>query len=296
MLWLAATLFAAATAMHRPQPEVLFAIRDDSEIRDRLAIEPIAMVTKAPGTCAGCWALAFDQPPRGERGNEDAREFAASYYRPGRMYRVLAGGAEVGTAKVENETSLGCVSLAARVDVTPPRSQRDPSRLRVLAIGSLSVAPQKPVRRNLTDAEEKAMWRLARRELRKRHVSASLFKGLEGWNFISADLNHDGRRDVIGSFEVNEEKARIKHRLFLIAMGDDAGGYRADYVWYFRFLESVDEGSTETIELVDTIDLDEDGIDEVIVSDRGYEGNEYEILKRVGGKWREVYGGGGSGC
>jgi hypothetical protein len=296
MLGVAATLLAAAMALHHPQPEVLFAIRDDSQIRDRLAIEPVTMVTKAPGPCAGCWTLTFARPPWGQQGSEEARKFVKSYYIPGRTYRVLAGGAEVGTAKVEKETSLGCVSLAARVDVTPARSRRDASRLRVLAIGSLTVAPQKPVHRNLTDAEEKAVWRLARRELRQKHVSASLFTGLEGWNLISADLNHDGRRDVIGSFEVNDAKAQIRHRLFLIAMGDDVGGYGTDYVWYFRFLESVNEGSTETLELVDTIDLDEDGTDEVIVSIRGYEGNQYEILKRAGNKWKRVYRGGGSGC
>jgi len=40
-----------------------------------------------------------------------------------------------------------------------------------------------------------------------------------------------------------------------------------------------------------------DGVDEVITSTIGYEGNEYQILKRSrNGKWTIVYRGGGSGC
>jgi hypothetical protein len=304
MLWLAASLFASAMTLHRPQPEVLFAIRDDSQARDNspdnLAIEPIAMVTKLPGSCAGCWTLTFGDPAQSpiHDGTKSAaeKEFAAGYFRPGRTYRMLAGGAEVGTVKVVKETDLGCVSLAASVDVRPPPSKGDWNRLRVLAVGSLHVTPRKPVRRWLESAEEKALWSLAERELGTRGVPASLFAEMEGGDFISADLDHDGQRDVIGSFEANDAKARIRHRLFLIAMGDGAGGYRTEYVWYFRFLESANEGRTESVQLVDTIDLDEDGTDEIVVSWGFYESNEYEILKRAGGKWTRVYKGGRSGC
>src|SRR5258706_7027812 len=130
MIHLAAALFVAAMALPHGRPEVLFAVADDSQ-GDGLAIEPVAMVTKAPGPCAGCWTATFGKPPY-----DAAEEFAARYYRPGRTYRVLSGGVDVGTAKVEKETDLGCESLAASVTVTPPRSKRDWNRLRVLAVGS----------------------------------------------------------------------------------------------------------------------------------------------------------------
>ena len=76
-------------------------------------------------------------------------------------------------------------------------------------------------------------------------------------------------------------------------MGDGAGGYRTEYVWYSQFLER-DEARIESLRLVDTIDLDEDGTDEVVVS-RDYESNEYEIPEAAGGPSGNGYTTGGGG-
>jgi hypothetical protein len=291
-MFFAIALFAAAIST--PQPQVLFAVTDDSVAEGGLAIEPVAMVTKTPGPCPGCWNVKFAKPPVGVRERAAAREFTARYYGAGRTYRVLASGAEIGTARVEKETSLGCVSLAARVAVTPPRSARDWNRLRVLAIGSMHVAPRKAFSRDLTLAEDNAIWSLGERALRARGVHASLFKEMEGGDFIAADLNRDGRRDLIGSFQARDPKTHTAHHLFLIALSGD-NGYRTEYVWYFR--EGPIENTIETMSLVDTLDLDEDGIDEVITSTAYYESHDYQILKRgLNGKWTIVYRGGGSGC
>ncbi len=47
----------------------------------------------------------------------------------------------------------------------------------------------------------------------------------------------------------------------------------------------------------DTIDLDEDGTDEVIARTEYYESHDYVILKRSpNGKWKIVYQGGAAGC
>src|SRR3954453_18030547 len=173
----------APAAISTPRPQVLFAVTDDSVAEDGLAIEPVAMVTKTPGPCAGCWSLTFRKPPIQESERKQAREFAANYYRPGRTYRVLATGVEIGMARVENETSLGCVSLAARVAVTPPRSRSDWNRLVLLAIGSMHIAPRKALDRELTAAEENALWSLGDRELRARGVAASRLKDVEGGRF-----------------------------------------------------------------------------------------------------------------
>ena len=294
MLRLVAALLAAV-ATSTPQPQVLFAITNDSVGQGVLAMEPVAMVTKTHGPCATCWTLTFVRPPIEESKAKEAREFAASYYRPGRTYRLLASGAEIGTAKVENETSLGCVSLAARVSVTPPRSKRDRNRLALLAIGSMHVPPRKAFDRDVTPAEENALWSLGDRELRARGVAAPLLKEMEGHTFLATDLNGDARRDLIGSFAAQNPKTHNTHHLFLIALGNDGGGYHSEYVWYYR--ESKSENSVQTMRLVDSVDLDEDGTDEVVVSKSFYESHEYEILKRGrNGKWTIVYRGGGSGC
>ena len=290
MLWLAATLFAAATALHRPQPEVLFAIQQDGNSQgpyspDKLAIEPVAMITKLPGPCPGCLKLRIDPPPEGH-------EFEARYFRPGRTYHVLDGGAEIGTVKVTKLTSLGCVSLAASVDVTS-RSNWDQYLFSVLAVGSLHLAPVSPGRRVPDDDEDKALRKIAEQELRAKGVSESMLTKMEGEANISTDLDHDGHRDLIGSFSTNDGKdQRRTYNIFLIAMGDASGGFHAEHVWYFTY--AGDAGEDKGV--VDTIDLDEDGTDEIVVRRGFYESYEYEILKRAGNKWKSVYRGGGSGC
>jgi len=292
MLWLAATLFAAATALHHPQPEVLFAVQPGGDSQgdfspDKLAIEPVAMITKLPGSCPGCLKLRITAPP----GDADD-EFEARYFRKGRTYRVLDGGAEIGTVKVTKLTSLGCVSLAASVDVTS-RSNWDPQLLSVLAVGSMHLPPVTPVRRVPDDAEDRALRKIAEHELSARGVPKSLLAKMEGGAAISADLDHDGHRDLIGSFSTNDgTPQRRTYNLFLIAMGDESGGFRAERVWYFTYLGDGGEAK----DVVDTIDLDEDGTDEIVVRSRFIESHEYEILKRAGNKWKSVYKGGGSGC
>lgn len=112
-----------------------------------MAIEPITMVTRKPGPCAGCWKLSFADPTQDEGMTED--EFVARYYRHGLKYRALAGGADVGTAIVNDEANLGCESLAA--SLSPPL----PDYCGAIAVGSLHVPPRKLVRREAT-AEETA--------------------------------------------------------------------------------------------------------------------------------------------
>jgi hypothetical protein len=291
VLRLALMLFLATVTAHRPQPEVLFAIQQDSQgdsSPDKLAIEPVAMITKLPGPCTGCWKLRIDKPAE-----EDAQdEFEARYFRPGRTYRVLDGGAEIGTVKVTKLTSLGCVSLAASVDVTS-RSNWDTNLFSVLAVGSLHLPPVIPGRRVPDDDEDKALRKIAEQELRPKGVSASMLAKMEGEANLSTDLDHDGHRDLIGSFSTNDGKdERRTHNLFLIAMGDASGGFRAEHVWYFTYLG--DPRGDETV--VDTIDLDEDGTDEIVVRMGFYESHEYQILKRDHNKWKSIYQGGGSGC
>jgi hypothetical protein len=295
-LHFAAALLVVAGTLTSARADVLFALRQDS---DDVAIEPIAMVTKTEGACDGCWRVTFAAPPRGktsESPTAEAGEFAARYYRPGRTYRILAGGAEAGEAKVEKQTLLGCISLAASVEVTPSLPRTDWRGAQALAIGSLHVTPRTAARAEPAAAEEQALWSLAEDAFRTREVPAGLLADMEGGNFASIDLNRDGTLDVIGSFAARDAQARITHRLFLIASRDETGGYHTEHVWYFRFDEQ-NEGHTDLVRLVDTIDLDEDGTDEVIVEHVGYESHDYAILKRSrDGKWTRVYRGGGSGC
>jgi hypothetical protein len=47
--------------------------------------------------------------------------------------------------------------------------------------------------------------------------------------------------------------------------------------------------------LIDQLDLDSDGMAEVIIRNEYYESTDYTIYKKVKGQWREIYSGGGGG-
>lgn len=288
MLQFAAALLAATVSL-TPQPQVLFALVRGEE--DGMAIEPITMVTKKRGPCAGCWKLSFADPTQDEGMTAD--DFVARYYRHGLKYRALSGGADVGTATVDEEANLGCESMAA--SLSPPLPD-----YWGIAVGSLHVPPRKMVRHEATAEEKKALLALARDAFRQKGVPPALLEKMEKSDVISTDLDQDGKRDLIGSFEAVGDKTKEYHdyhRLFLIARADDAGGYHTEYVWYSRLAPGTNEARTETMNVFDTIDLDEDGTDEVIATTEYYESHDYVILKRSpSGKWTIVYRGGGSGC
>jgi hypothetical protein len=283
MLHLAAALLAATVSL-TPQPQVLFALVRGEE--DGMAIEPITMVTKKPGPCAGCWKLSFADPTQDEGMTAD--DFVARYYRHGLKYRALSGGADVGTATVDEEANLGCESMAASLSPPLPGYWG-------IAVGSLHVPPRKVVRHEATAEEKKALLALARDAFRQKGVPPALLEKMEKSEVFATDLNQDGKWDLIGSFEAKGKEFSSTRRLFLIALADDAGGYRTEYVWYFR--QNASENSTATMEFFDTIDLDEDGTDEVIATNEYYESHDYVILKRSpNGKWKIVYQGGAAGC
>ena len=61
-------------------------------------------------------------------------------------------------------------------------------------------------------------------------------------------------------------------------------------------LQRYDEGLEDGEDFVDELDLDGDGIGEVITQVSGSESWEYAIYKRRAGRWQAIYKGGGGGC
>jgi hypothetical protein len=51
-----------------------------------------------------------------------------------------------------------------------------------------------------------------------------------------------------------------------------------------------------SIDYVDQLDVDRDGIGEVFTIQGGFDAYAYVIFKKVGGRWREVYQGIGDAC
>ena len=250
---------------------------------NNVAIEPVVIIERG----------RFVKPPEGVDKDANGKfsdtlasaRFAAKYYRTGHQYHLLFGAGKAGIATVTRRTSLACISLSAAVRLET--SAKIGGAVEALATDSDSLGSPEGSRRAASAAEREAAVGLARRAYRQKGVSASLIQKMTVFNLTAADLNHDGNTELIGSFRIDDPEGA--YVLFLI-MERNAGAN------FGVALQRYDKGNELGEDLVDYLDLDGDGIDEVITRIAGYESYEYAIYKKKDKKWRAVYQGGGNGC
>jgi len=69
----------------------------------------------------------------------------------------------------------------------------------------------------------------------------------------------------------------------------------ADFV-NFQAYQPPPEGFLSSIDFVDQLDLDGNGVGEVFAVQGGFDGYAYVIFRRVGGRWRQVFNMIGDAC
>lgn len=225
-------------------------------------------------------------PPSFES-NAARRRFASAYYRPGRKYRLLYGGNEVGTVAVKDLKT--CDRTAANVSVQSSEKFEG----RGLVTNSDSLGRKSLKYRELTDAEKTAIMKLVQPSFRRAGVDVPEFEGVIN-GAVAADLDGDGRAELIGTFATG---AKMQHTLFIIAE-PDAKGYKPTLLLFQPALDEYGDHQVRR-DLLDGLDLDGDGIAEVILSVNDYRSPDdwnYVIYKKQRGRWRSIYSGGGMRC
>src|SRR5438105_161131 len=103
------------------------------------------------------------------------------------------------------------------------------------------------------------------------------------------------RRGVlVGSFSVENKTgqyAGVAYALFMI-FEPGVGGFKPALTWFHRAAAE----ETEERDFVDQVDLDGDGVAEVIAEGFYPESNDYVIYKKRQGHWVSVYQGGSGSC
>jgi hypothetical protein len=233
---------------------------------------------------------AFVKPPI-EESEASSNAFVKEYFRAGRQYRLLSGGGEAGTVTVLKAAEQGCVGLNA--EVTAQTGARLGGQVQALAVSSATTGRQPSSRRAPTDAERASALGLARAAYSKNGVGAAIVKKMEVNNLTATDLDGDGNFELVGSFKIEDNTAQSQnsYTLFMI-FEPGGGGFKPALTWFHRG----GEGQEEERHLVDQVDLDGDGVAEVVVAGFYYESNDYVIYKRRQGRWVSVYQGGGGGC
>lgn len=290
-------LFAAAALSHafaqtkpRPRPAaatptVIFAI---SKYDANTTMEPVVIYSRG----------VYTKPP--VDGDEaTAKAFTDNYFKPGRQYRVLSGGGEAGSVTVKQYQEPGCVSLTAEVTVNT--TARLGGNVQALATSSSTMGKRAVSRRAPTDVERVFALMQAQAAYANNKVGAALIKKMEVVNLTATDLDNDGNFELVGSFHIDGKKTADgvdSYNLFMITTPvtdytqQSAQTGKPALVWFHHG----GEADYADRKFVDQVDLDGDGVAEVIVGGGYYEANDYIIYKRQAGSWRQVYQGGGGGC
>jgi len=263
-------------AASRAARTVLFAVE---KYETNVTMEPIVIYERG----------AYAKPPVDDEAGSKA--FTRDFFRAGRQFRLLSGGGDAGTVTVKKALEPGCVFLAAEVSVET--QARLGGRVQALATDSSTLGRGASSRRAPTDAERARAIELARAAYAKNGVSAAFVGKMEVANLTATDLDRDGREELIGSFviEKKSETAGDAWTLFLI-IEPDANTFKTAWEWFHHGYE----GEYADRRYVDQVDLDGDGVGEVVAEGSYYESNDYVIYKKQQGRWRPVYQGGGGGC
>ena len=272
-----AYLFSTAVVSAQPrQQTVIFAVSGEGS---EASMDAVAIVS----------GKTF-RPPFADEQKNQQQKFAKNYFADGTIYRLIFGGGGAGTVTVK-KWSEGCNSIHAQVDVGG--SAKLGGQVRALATNSTSIGKRTPTRRAPGETERASVLKLMQNIYRQRNTPANLLNSIQVTNLTATDIDGDGKHEFVGSFTL-AAKNKFERDLFLIAKGD-ASSMRADFV-KFQAYQPPPEQFLSSIDFVDQIDVDGDGLGEVFAVQAGFDAYAYVIFRKVGGRWREVYQGMGDAC
>jgi hypothetical protein len=267
-----------------PNQFVLFSVK---KYEHGTQVEPVVIVRRG----------AFVKPPVTEAdapgGDFDAlsKKFAADYLKAGRRLKIISGGGDAGTATVTKYIEPGCVGMYA--EVSTETAAKLGGQVQALATDANEIGKQAPSRRAPTEAERAAALELARAAFTRAGVGPAALRKMEVVNLTAVDLDRDGKSELVGGFRVDRSTERAADANTLFVIFEPSGqGFRPALTWSHRG----GEADYQERRLVDYVDLDGDGVAEVIVEGTYYESNDYFVYKKQRGGWRSVYQGGGGGC
>ncbi len=264
---------------------IVFAVLDDGK-----SVEPIAYVNKGK----------LDPPVNGSDEQSIITAFTKTYYKPGTVYRLIFGGANVGNVSVKSgNANSDCAKNMGTVTTTSSKVQ-----LRGLVMGLATNVPPKSTnasyRRKPTAAEKTEMDALAKAEFIKQKLSPNK---LNYQNLTALDVDNDGKADFVGSYWVEIDKL-TRGLLFFIASKGSNGKYAVGYSEYHSIdqanvmsgeIKAVDDGVYHEL-LLDVFDYDGDGTAEVFTYIQSFEGAGFNVYRRAGSKWTQAFEGSNYHC
>jgi hypothetical protein len=228
--------------------------------------------------------------PYNDEQKDRQKKFGQQYFAPGKVYRLIFGGGAAGTVTL-SKWSEGCNNIHAEVSLAT--SARLGGKVMALATSSETLGQRPSARRAPTEAERAAVLALVKKIYSQNRTPANLIAAVNVTNLTATDLDGDGSYEFIGSF-TSAAKNKFERDLFLIAK-PQGSGMRAELA-RFQAYQPPPEAFLHSIDFVDQLDLDGDGVGEVFTQQGGFDGYAYLIFKKAGGRWRQVYDMLGDAC
>jgi hypothetical protein len=228
--------------------------------------------------------------PYSDEQKDKQKSFGEQYFAAGKVYRLIFGGGEAGTVKVD-KWNEGCNNIHA--EVTPATSARLGGKVMALATNSETLGKRASARRAPTDAERAGVMTLMKSIYAQHRTPAGLIASIKVTNLTATDLDGDGKYEFIGSFTL-AAKNKFERDLFLIAKPQGTA-MRAEFV-KFQAYKPPPEGFLWSIDFIDQLDVDGDGLGEVFATAGGFDGYSLLIFKKAGGRWKQVYDQIGDAC
>ena len=223
--------------------------------------------------------------PRPHPADQDAA------YNVGERLSVFMGGQRRGHVRIEKVLPLQCDSSAAVLFAEP--SVRLAKDTMALATNSSQIHPHENHQRQANAQEKELASELAMEEFRKHRLSQESAKHVKFEQALVTSVDQSEGTALIAYVYIETKNAI--HGAFLIGRLDGSQA-KAELVRYHKTTDLADGMDGQGYRFVDQLDLDGDGIDEIIVEVTGYESEEFRILKRVDGTWVQVHVGGQGGC
>ena len=269
------------------QKTVLFAV---SKTPAGVLIDPIVIIHKG----------RFTQPPSGTSEVAALTRMARDYYRAGQKYRLIFGGGAAGdiTVKKWMGKDAECARTQARVEAKGAGAARLKDRVMAIATNATTLGGKTISRRQPTATERRAIFELAQKTYHQKGVAENLLAAVKQLNVTAVDLNGDGRDEIIGTFVIKKQRGVDAAYLLLLFVEPKGKEFKVTLSQYGAVTEkdlmsgaSIDQIGEEVLAqiLVDHLDLDGDGLSEVIIADTSFEGITYRIYKKRGSAWSRVY-------
>jgi hypothetical protein len=283
---LTSLFFVSFAAAQKPKPtpkppvkpkSIIFAVDNNGKM-----IEPIAYIDKGKLTDA-------------TNSVAGQKSFATNFYKKGTSYTLVFGGANDGKfAVTKSNVGSDCASNRADGTVTAARAKLKGIVMALATNAKVGAGPG--VRRLPTAAERTEVEALVKAEFTKQKVSAAMQKDLHYQNLTAIDVDKDGTAELVGSYWLGPSD-KDRRLLFFIADKGASGKYSFGYSEYQAVtpdkvmsgeVKDLDDGIYHEL-LLDSLDTDGDGTNEIFTMIAAFEGNNFHAFRRQGGKWVKTF-------